>query len=454
MIESLKRTPSKRKKFTDNWNMRILHSNPLKRSFVPKLENKKAGCTNNKHARPVISIDGTFLKGKYNGKLLVAMGTDSNNQQYPIAYGLVHEESTANWSWFLYHLRLHVCQNRKGVCIIFDRHPGIIEAMKMAESGFVGEWGIHRFCLLHVRSNFCSTYPGGHLKMLCWVTGNTSQLRKFEAAMMQISEINPDAERWLRKIPLEMWTMSHDGGYRYGQATTNMIESFNGLLRSAHFLPVTAMVEYIYYRSVKLVAQRRTQTLHDLQNGQTYCKKSRELFETVEQKASAHRVIPYNEQRGVFEIITARYRTKNGSWKGGNKHNVDLCRGFCSCRKWSRYHFPCSHIVAGCLTCNLDWKHYIESYHNLSTLCEIWKYEFNPIPNQAYWTFPLANNWELYGILIVDEATKKKKKKRGQKGQSSRIRTEMDNSRKNIACGRCGHEGHTRRSSRCPEYGH
>ncbi|KAK1386679.1 hypothetical protein POM88_014857 [Heracleum sosnowskyi] len=151
--------------------------------------------------------------------------------------------------------------------------------------------------------------------------------------------------------------------------------------------------------NVSLVAQRRTQTLCDLENGQIYCNKSRELFETVEQ----NKVIPYNEQRGVFEVITAQYRTKNGSWKGVNMHNVDLCRGLCSCEKWSRYHFSCSHIVAGCLTCNLDWKHYIDAYHNLSTLCEMWKYEFNPMSNQAYWMFPLANNWETYGNLIVDE---------------------------------------------------
>ncbi|XP_047326128.1 uncharacterized protein LOC124929780 [Impatiens glandulifera] len=312
------------------------------------------------HAPPVISIDGTFLKGKYNGKLLIAMGSDSNNQQYPIAYALVHEETTVNWSWFLHHLRLYVCQNRKGVCIISDRHAGIIEAMKMVESGF-------------------TAFPGAHLKMLCWMAGSTSQVRKFEAAMTQIKEINLDAEIWLRKIPLEMWTMSHDGGYRYGQATTNMVESFNGLLRSARYLPVTSMIEYTYYRSVKLVSQRRTATFNDLQNGQTYCQRSRELFETVEKKASSHKVIPYNEQRGVFEIVTAQYRTINGYWKGG------------------------------CLTCNLDWKQYIESYHNLSSLCEMWKYEFNPILNQAYWTFPLANNWEMYGVLIADEDMKKKK---------------------------------------------
>ncbi|WOG99912.1 hypothetical protein DCAR_0519268 [Daucus carota subsp. sativus] len=195
------------------------------------------------HARPVISIDGTFLKGRYNEKLLIAMGFDSNNQQYPLAYALVNEETTINWSWFLYHLRIYVCQNRKGTCIISDHHAGIIEAMKMEQSGFTGDMGLHRFCFLHVRSNFSSYFPGFHLKMLCWLAGNTSQLRKFEAAMNKIKELNPDAEKWLRNIPLEMWTMSQDGGYRYGQATTNMIESFNGLLRSARFLPVTSMIK-------------------------------------------------------------------------------------------------------------------------------------------------------------------------------------------------------------------
>ncbi|XP_063940555.1 uncharacterized protein LOC135149272 [Daucus carota subsp. sativus] len=94
-----------------------------------------------RHARPVISIDGTFLKGRYNGKLLIAMGFDSNNHQYPLAYGLVDEETTINWS-----------------------------------------------------CNFSSAYPGTHLKMLCWLAGNTSQVRKFDAAMKQIKELNPDAE--------------------------------------------------------------------------------------------------------------------------------------------------------------------------------------------------------------------------------------------------------------------
>ena len=103
--------------------------------------------------------------------------------------------------------------------------------------------GIHHFCLLHIRSNFSLTYPGTHLKMLCWLAGNTSQVRKFDATMKQIKELNPDVEKWLCNIPLEMWTMSYDGGHRYRQAMTNMIKSFNRCIRSARFLLVTSMVE-------------------------------------------------------------------------------------------------------------------------------------------------------------------------------------------------------------------
>ncbi|XP_074346282.1 uncharacterized protein LOC141685057 [Apium graveolens] len=48
------------------------------------------------HARPVISIDKTFLKGRYRGKLLIVMGVDSNNHSFPLCYGLVDEETYEN----------------------------------------------------------------------------------------------------------------------------------------------------------------------------------------------------------------------------------------------------------------------------------------------------------------------------------------------------------------------
>ena len=41
-------------------------------------------------------VDGTFLKDKIKGQLLVAIGRDSDNVIYPIAWAVVKVENTEN----------------------------------------------------------------------------------------------------------------------------------------------------------------------------------------------------------------------------------------------------------------------------------------------------------------------------------------------------------------------
>ncbi|XP_065630262.1 uncharacterized protein LOC112010632 [Quercus suber] len=75
-----------------------------------------------KYCKPVISIDGTHLYGKYQGKLLVAMATDANNKVFPLAFAVVDCESGPSWRWFLQCLRDtigHVIPD-DGICIISD----------------------------------------------------------------------------------------------------------------------------------------------------------------------------------------------------------------------------------------------------------------------------------------------------------------------------------------------
>ena len=50
-------------------------------SFKPSIEGFE-------HCRPVMSIDGTHLYGKYKGKLLIAIGCDENNQLFPLAFAI------------------------------------------------------------------------------------------------------------------------------------------------------------------------------------------------------------------------------------------------------------------------------------------------------------------------------------------------------------------------------
>ena len=49
------------------------------------------------HCRPIISIDRTHLYGKYEGKLLIAMATDANNEIFLLAFAVVDDETGANW---------------------------------------------------------------------------------------------------------------------------------------------------------------------------------------------------------------------------------------------------------------------------------------------------------------------------------------------------------------------
>lgn len=51
--------------------------------------------------RPLIGLDGCFLKGPFKSKFLKSVGRDANNQIFPIAWTVVEVECTDSWGWFL-----------------------------------------------------------------------------------------------------------------------------------------------------------------------------------------------------------------------------------------------------------------------------------------------------------------------------------------------------------------
>ena len=75
-----------------------------------------------RHCRPVLSIDGTFLLGKYMGTLLVAIACDADNVLVPLAFALVDRENKDSWGWFLRLVRIHIIGPGKEVGVISDRH--------------------------------------------------------------------------------------------------------------------------------------------------------------------------------------------------------------------------------------------------------------------------------------------------------------------------------------------
>ncbi|KAL0917751.1 hypothetical protein M5K25_012837 [Dendrobium thyrsiflorum] len=101
--------------------------------------------------RLVLSLDGTFLLGKFRGTLLAAVGIDGNGGLYPLAFAVVESESNESRLWFLQNLHDLVIQvaERENLCIISDKHPGLVRGCREVFPN-----AVHRHCLRHLRENF------------------------------------------------------------------------------------------------------------------------------------------------------------------------------------------------------------------------------------------------------------------------------------------------------------
>ncbi|XP_017438224.1 uncharacterized protein LOC108344272 [Vigna angularis] len=102
--------------------------------------------------RPFIGLYGCFLKGKYKGELLTAIGRDLNDQMLPLAYAIVEVENKDSWTWFL-ELLIEDLGGAEGLL------PAMSELLPGVE---------HRFCMRHLYANFRKMFSGQNLKNLMW----------------------------------------------------------------------------------------------------------------------------------------------------------------------------------------------------------------------------------------------------------------------------------------------
>ncbi|GJY27663.1 putative transposase, mutator type, MULE transposase domain protein [Tanacetum coccineum] len=126
--------------------------------------------------RELLGLDGAFMKGPFPGQVLIAVGHDSNNGIYPLAYALVEAESKSSWCWFYQCLGddidLHPNSN---FTFISDRQKGIIPAIKT-----VFPSAKHRYCLRHIHENMKQGWCGQAYKDLLWRSASATSVKKFE----------------------------------------------------------------------------------------------------------------------------------------------------------------------------------------------------------------------------------------------------------------------------------
>ena len=98
------------------------------------------------------------------------------------------------------------------LCVIADKHPGIMAVMIDVHLGWTEPCAYHRICTRHLASNFMNRFKDKTLQNLVCKATLANEVGKFNKHMDSIEIINLEAQQLLENIPFKKWALSHDGG--------------------------------------------------------------------------------------------------------------------------------------------------------------------------------------------------------------------------------------------------
>ncbi|KAL5575150.1 hypothetical protein UlMin_016849 [Ulmus minor] len=206
------------------------------------------------YCRPVISIDATYLKGKYRGVLFTAVCHDANQQIFPLAFGVGDSENDASWSWFLGRVK-SVFGVNPALVIVSDRHRSINNAVQE-----VFPQAFHGICMYHLLNNLKTKFRNKtkELEQHYIRSAKTYNLQDFHVLFYTLCSAVPGVKEYLEAVGLDRWMRSHAPSRRYNIMTTNISESLNAVLVKVRELPITAFVNEIRLLCQKWFHERRT----------------------------------------------------------------------------------------------------------------------------------------------------------------------------------------------------
>nr|XP_051197453.1 uncharacterized protein LOC127310862 [Lolium perenne] len=257
------------------------------------------------HCRPIIAVDGTFLTGQYKGTLLVAIANDASNRLVPLAFALVEVENNDNWQWFFHKLRTRVIPPSKEVCVISDRHQGILNAVEIDIPGHAPLH--HRWCMRHFCANFyraCKNKELSDLLQDCCLAYSERRFANLYNGLLKHKDLSPGGFEFLQRhlIFNSKWARAYDeDGRRYGQMTSNMAECFNNVLKGVRALPVTAIIQYTFEKLNVYFQNYTEETEKEIARNCEYPTKVQEFMDFQARKADSHTATCYDNVDWVYQ---------------------------------------------------------------------------------------------------------------------------------------------------------
>ena len=381
-----------------------------------------------KHCRPVLSVDGTFLTGKYRGTIMVAVGHDGGDQLLPLAFALVSAENNDNWEWFLHLVRTRLVGPEREVCIISDRHQGILNAVEIEIPGYPRVH--HRWCMRHFCSNFyraCQSKDLADLLQDCCLAFTARHFQKLYDKIFEACDDGGKEFLMRNFLDRNKWSRAYDyQGRRYGDMTSNMAECFNNVIKGVRSLPVTAIVEYTfqkmneYFLNYSKLTAKRIAGKNKRKKAFKYPPKIDKWMTYQTFKADTLAVEEFDNTNMVYQVVEPGGITQSGVQYGGGAFKVNLTSGECSCCRPTLYHLPCAHLMAAGRKRHVGYEssdNVRMKYYKIEAVKDTWGARFEPYLDPSVWP-------EYNGPLLYPDSRLKVEKK-GRR-QTRRFKGDMD----------------------------
>ncbi|XP_073123410.1 uncharacterized protein [Henckelia pumila] len=384
--------------------------------------------------RRVIGVDGCFLKGKYGGQLLTAVGLDPNSNIFPLCYALV-ERDNDSWTWFLKLLDDDIGPlNEDSWTFMSDKQKGLIPAF---EDLFL--YAAHQFCVRHLHSNMKHDgFKSLSIKNALWAAAKATRIEEFHRRMQVLKAIEPAAYECLGKKPENHWTRSHFSTVsKTDILTNNMCEIFNSMILDSREMPIIQMFESIRNMLMNRFVMNREKAK---KWNSEICPKIRDLL--VQNSKLDAGYSPMMSYEMHFQIMNM-----------SEQHSVDLSTRSCSCRKWDLTGIPCKHAICAIWYKKEDPGACIHPHYMTNTYNRCYAMSIMPVNGQDLWpdcdfTPPLPPVYtEKIGRPAKlrrrepDEPPPASKNKQAQKKARK-----LNGAKRSTSCRKCGKPGHNQRS--------
>ncbi|KAH6760242.1 hypothetical protein C2S51_017191 [Perilla frutescens var. frutescens] len=368
------------------------------------------------YARPVLVIDGTYLKGKNKGVLFVLVTKDGNEQILPVAVGLGPIENDESWIWFLAHLHMAL-GDIDDLLIVSDQHQSIKNVVEA-----VFPRATHGLCYYHLKNKMMKR--GKHVTTLFQEAAYAYWRDTFQESMSTLEQVCPNAYQKLCNIGPVHWARSHYPVRRYGFMTSNAVESLNARLLWAKRLPVCSLLEMF-----RLIVEQWFVERCAAAQGSNHV-----LTDGITLKLSG------NVDKG--RCYAVRPTTLATLWKvevGREVYMVDLQNRTCDCREFELDLIPCSHAAAVICCTGAAIYDYVDRYYKAESLVGMYNSVIRGLPHPEQWIMSDA-----FGARVV---LAPEIRRRARRPSTSRARApfEASSSARRQFCTRYHGQGHNRR---------